>query len=71
MRRLVLVLTLMAALFAGGTLSARAAEDPQQVVATAPGHAQMTDQGGPAQADGLCNAYYRIGGGTPPPGYPR
>jgi len=67
MRRLVLVLTLMAALFVGGTLSAAAAEDPQQVVANAPGHQQMTDQGGHAQADGLCTAYYAIAGERYPP----
>ena len=62
MRRLVLVLTFIAALSVGGTVSVGAAADPQAVVANAPGHAQMSDQGGPAQADGLCTAWYALQG---------
>ena len=67
MRRLVLVLTFLAALSVGGTMSVGAATDPQAVVATAPGHAQMTDQGGHAQADGLCTAWYALQGDRVPP----
>ena len=68
MRRLVLVLTLMTALLVvAGARSVGAAADPQQVVANAPGHAQMSDQGGPAQADGLCTAWYAIHGERFPP----
>ncbi len=55
-------------LVAGGTTSVGAeGADPQQVVANAPGHAQMSDQGGPANADGLCTAYYAIQGERYPP----
>ena len=59
MRKMLLGVTLVVGLFVGGTMSASASgANPQDVVANTPAHERQHG----SDVDGLCTAWYAIGG---------